>query len=87
MPLHASERPAPSRSRIHRARHLLGELRRLRLKVERAYRLAKVPDEQQWCRSTADKLDSAILSGEAVLGGFADPREAGRVTKTERELF
>jgi hypothetical protein len=87
MALANSERPAPSRSRIHKARHILGELRRLRLKVERAHALAKEPDEAQWCRSAAEKLDALILAGDAVLGGFADPRESGRVTKRKMELF
>jgi hypothetical protein len=87
MPLANDERPTPSRSRIHRARHLVGECRRLRKKVELAHALAKTDEERHWCLSAADKLDALILAGDAVLGGFADPREAGRVKKTDREWF
>ena len=79
--LATSERPAPLRSRVHGARHVLGELRRLRYKLELAHGLAVTPDEQRWCGSTADKLDAAIRAGDAVLGGFADPRPARRARK------
>ena len=68
------ERPRVLRSRVHGARHVLAELRRLRVKVELAHGLAVTDEEQRWCLSTADKLDSAILAGEAVLPGCADPR-------------
>lgn len=74
MALATGERPSPMRSRIHKARHVLGELRRLRVKVELAHAIAVTEDERQWCRSAADMLDSAIAAGERLFGGATDPR-------------
>lgn len=85
MALANAEHPAPSRSRIHKARHLVGELRRLRGKFERAHALAQTEDERRFCLSAADKLDALILAGDAVLGGVADPRDSQRVKKRETE--
>lgn len=86
MAIASSERPRPLRSRIHRARHILGELRRLRVKLELAHGIAGTDDEKRWCLSTADKLDSAIVAGDAVLGGFSDPRP-GRIARKRPGLF
>jgi len=85
MPLAANERPKPSRSRIHKARHLVGECRRLRVKVELASQLARTDDELRWCHAAADALDRLILAGDAVLHGFADPRPLRKARK--RSLF
>jgi hypothetical protein len=77
----------PSRSRVHRARHLLGELHRLLTKLERAYGLAKEPDEQKWVRQTADAIERQIFIGDTVLGGFADPRPEWKARKRQPDLF
>jgi hypothetical protein len=87
MTLHSTEHPAPSRSRVHKARHLVKELRRLRHKVELAHELATSSDEAHWCLSVSDALDHLIIAGEVVLGGYADPRDTRRVRKRETELF
>jgi hypothetical protein len=84
MMLHASERPAPTASRIHGPRKVLGELVRLRGKVERAYLRASSVDERAWCRSVADALDPLIRIGPAVVTGGVDPRPARRVRKSKR---
>jgi hypothetical protein len=85
--LASSERPAPLRSRIHRARHVLGELRRLRVKVERAHGIAGTDDERHWCRSAADKLDAVIAAGEALFGGATDPRRMTHRARKRPTLF
>lgn len=87
MSLHATERPAPLRSRVHRARHVLGELRRLRLKLQLAYTRAATDEERHWVRATADALDLAIVAGEAVLDGFADPRPARKARKRQTDSW
>lgn len=79
--LQAHEKPRRAPSRIHRAGHVLGELRRLRAKVERAYDRAETVPEKAWCRQTADALDRVIASGEAQLPPFRDPRPAAKVRK------
>jgi len=81
MTLHPSEHPPESRSRVHKARSLVKELRRLRHKVELAHELARTSDEERWCLSVADAMDRLILSGESVLSGYADPRDTRRVRK------
>jgi hypothetical protein len=85
MALANSERPAPSRSRIKSARRLLKPLRLMRENVALAYTRATDDAERQWLRSVADDLDRQILAGEAVLGGFADPRDVNRARKRTRE--
>jgi phytoene dehydrogenase-like protein len=85
MPFHAKDRPAPTRSRIPAARRFLPRLRRLRDTVALSYTRATDDVERHWLRSLADDLDRQILAGEAVLGGFADPREVQRVRKRTRE--
>jgi hypothetical protein len=79
--LRQSEKPAKAPSRIHRAGHVMGELRRLRAKVERAYDRAATIGEKAWCRQTADALDRVIQSGETALPPFRDPRPAARARK------
>jgi hypothetical protein len=81
MTLHKDERPPKAPSRIHRAGHVLGELRRLRLKVERAYSRAVTIEEKAWCRQAADGLDQIIASGAATLPPFLDPRPGRKARK------
>ncbi len=73
--------PMP-RSRVHGPRRILAELRRVRIKTDRALaHRALSEDEQRWARRLADALDRLVTEGEAVLPGGADPREARRVRK------
>lgn len=81
MTLHQSEKPPKAPSRIHRAGHVLRELRRLRGKVERAYDRAVTIEEKAWCRQTADALDRVITSGDTALPPFRDPRPARKARK------
>jgi hypothetical protein len=76
-----------SRSRVHRAYALLGDLRRLATKLELAYALAQLPDEQKWIRQTADAIDKQIFIGESVLEGMADPRQWRTVKKRQPTLL
>lgn len=86
MTLHQSEKPPKAPSRIHRAGHVLGELRRLRGKVQRAYDRAVTIEEKAWCRQTADLLDRVVADGEKNLPPFNDPRPARRARKQLRLL-
>ena len=81
MPLHASEQRRPLRSRVHKARRILRELCRLRVKVGLAYEIEKCENWSTWCRLVAADLDKHIRAGEAIGGGFADPRDSRRVRK------
>jgi hypothetical protein len=81
MTLQQSEKPPRAPSRIHRAGHVLRELRRLRLKVERAYDRAQTIEEKAWCRQTADVLDRVIDQGATQLPPFQDPRPARKARK------
>jgi len=58
-----------SRSRTHKARQLVDEVRLLRADVELARQLARTDDEQRWCLEAAFALDYLIRSGEAALCG------------------
>jgi len=86
MTLQQSEKPKRAPSRIHRAGHVLRELRRLRGKVERAYDRAETVAEKAWCRQTADALDRVINTGDAVLPPFLDPRPARKARKRPVEI-
>lgn len=81
MTLLQSEKPPKAPSRIHRAGHVLRELRRLRGKVERAYARAVTIEEKAWCRQSADALDRIIAAGEKDLPPFLDPRPARKARK------
>lgn len=62
-------------SRVHGCRKILGELVRLRGKVERAATGRLQSDvELQWLGSAADALETLITAGNVVLPGQADPR-------------
>jgi hypothetical protein len=81
MTLHASERPAPSASRIHGPKKILGELVRLRGKIARCVLRDLTADETRWCGQLADVLDLQICAGTAIVSGGADPRTWRRVRK------
>ena len=69
-------------SRLHGPRRVLKELRRLRIKTQRAGEFrAATDDDQRWCRQVNDALDALIGTGEAVLSGGEDPRDRRRVRK------
>jgi hypothetical protein len=68
-------------SRIHRPAVVLRELRRLRIKIERCQLRAETLEERAWSRSVADSFDRLIVSGDAVLPPFMDPRPARRARK------
>ena len=84
VPLSSSERRAVQRrpSRVHSAVHVLDELRRLRVKVQRAYEVRDLSDvEQRWCLRAADALDAVIADGTANLPPNRDPRPSRRARK------
>lgn len=76
----------PRASRVHSPRVVLGELRRLQLKADRAaIERARTNAERDWCHQVADALERLIASGAGVVVDRGDPRRL--VRKRQSRLF
>jgi hypothetical protein len=73
------ERPAPTASRIQGSRSLLGGLRRLQVRADRAgVQRARSVTERAWCHQVGDVLGWLIGLGERCLPPDRDPRRRVR---------